>query len=410
MEEEHSEDYHKLSALRDELDSATVMIQKYSDLEQRYHVEVSTTKELLQKLSRSKGNHIEALSETFVQRRVQKRRDAEVQEVAKIPYFELLSVFKDGQEQVLIHDRLVSTSVAYDLIILIPSLTRYNTSNDGREVEYLDTVLAEYDRQLSELSANGIQLKVLIIVHAFIDEKFHKVFYDTKRKYHQRTEFIFMVPPIRFRDPYSDLFGVNYASPNNPYPGKIARQQTCDVLLMTKFVLNTFKFKYLMYSEDDFVPCPAMLDGLFKSLVLVEDYHSTTGGEEKGFCSLKLTVGLGGSILTKPVAEMFLKYSKDNIDLNPVDVLIDFILYWSGENYETCVTRGLTSYISQFSNLTHIGGISNWEERNDKKQFGERDFHCKHKLNLEWHLGKRIGLSVEERKCHNEISPVIPCV
>ena len=356
------------------------------------------------------GNHL-MNAKIYQQREIQQRRDASIVFIKKVPSFELVAVDKEGEERVLIHNRFVSTSVEYDLIILIPSLARYNHSAEhgfsGPPMEYLKNVVEEYSRQLKDLT---VKKKILIIVHAFEDEKYHQIFYETQQEYWQQDEFIFMVPPVRFTDPYSDIPNIVYASPTNPYPSRIARQQTCDVLLMTKFVLNTFKFKYLMYSEDDFVPCPSMLENLFKTLSSIENYHQSSAVDrERGFCSLKLTIGLGGSILTPSVAEMFLNYAKDNIDLNPVDILIDFILYFRGDGYKTCITEGLTSYISHLSNLTHIGEVSNWKERNDKTVFGDRNFHCAHNLNLEWHLGKSLGLAEQQRSCKNDI-PLRPCV
>src|SRR3989338_6452408 len=152
--------------------------------------------------------------------------------------------------------------------------------------------------------------------------------------------------------------------------------------MMTQFILNTFKFKYLLYTEDDFVPCQGMLENLFKLLEDIEYYHSNQNREkpdfENGFCSLKIATGLGGFILTPQSAEMYLKHVKDNIQLEPIDILINFVVYGreSGSSFDTCVKRGLSSYVIRKSQLKHIGGISNWSERNDEKKFGNRIIGC----------------------------------
>jgi len=350
-----------------------------------------------------RGNHMEDTK--IYEQTKSKRRWANRPVISKVPSFELLTIPKDGIEYLVMNDRLVSPDTEFDLIILIPSLARFNETTP---MDYLDRVLTEYSDQLKDIRGTK---KILIIVHAFEDEKYHHIFHECHNKFREVTEMVFLVPPGRFKDPYKDIPGVKYDSPTNSYPGRMARQQTCDVLQMTNYVLKTFKFKYLLFSEDDFVPCPGMFTKIFTTLSAIEEYHANPNiDREKGFCSLKLTLGLGGTILSRQAAELFLDHSKNNIDLNPVDVLIDFTLYYRGEGYKTCITENLTSYVLSTGHLIHIGGVSNWKERNNKKLFKDRNFDCALKMKIDWHFGKAIGLREVDRNCTHDNVNTVPCV
>jgi len=355
----------------------------------------------------SEGNILPIKEEIFVQRRKLDHTHYEDRVFTSFPSFSLLKVKSEGTENVIMQNRLIPTSIVYDVIVLIPTIARFD--GDGKSIDYVDQVLHEYRLQLQDMK---IKKNILIIVTAFSDSKHHKIFAEITDKYKDVKEMVFFIPPLRFKDPYADIEGVHYASPYNAYPGKLARQQSCDVIFLSDFIHKTFQYKYLIYSEDDFVPCPVAISSIFETMDNIESYHAnhTQFPEwEKGFCSLKLTVGLGGFLLSREVVPNFIDFSVNNIDVAPIDILILFVVYHDRSlGYPICTHLGLTSYVTRTSFFRHIGSISNWRERNDKVVFGARDYGCSFQQTGDWALGRTNHVSEMSRQCNHHST--IPCL
>ena len=309
---------------------------------------------------------------------------------------------------------MVPTDTVYDMLFLIPTLPRFEKTVDRRPVDYLLRVLREFKKQLGQVGDR----KVLFLIQTFSNtsSEHHSVFFKAQEEFSDVAEFVFMIPPFRFHDPFENLPGVDYADPWNVYPGHLARQQSCDMMLLTRFALETFRFKYLMYGEDDFVPCPNFMKRLFDALQRVERHHSEKPAPgENGFCSMKVTTGFGGFVLTEHTTRLFMEMMNRNIDFKPVDTVINYatVLYIAEKQpkYRTCIGEGLTSYIWQQSGLEHIGHVSNWEERNDKKKFGSRAVSCHSSLDkAEWQIGNSYIMKDEDRKCDRSRHDMYPCV
>ncbi|EFC50476.1 hypothetical protein NAEGRDRAFT_77797 [Naegleria gruberi] len=356
--------------------------------------------------------------EVFEQEKKRKRLPPNESPIVTLPTFIPMEVKKDKKRYAILNEYWIPKDEEFDLIVLMPTMARKDNGTDTL-LTYLNSTIYGYYHQLRVEPDPIIQgKKILFIIQAFVNEMEHELFYELREQYSHVKEFVFFVPPFRFTDPYRDVPKVNYRDPNNPYPGKMARQQTCDIAFLTDFILRNFKFKYLMYTEDDFVPCNNLLKTTFETLNDIEWFYSEENADrqefDKGFCSLKLATGLGGLILSPVSAEIFLKHIKDNIQLEPIDILVIFVLY-SREmtsSYDTCVRRGLSSYVYRKSQLEHIGGISNWVERNNHSKFGNRLYSCGWGLEggVLWDVGHANKFNPTHRKCPRNNRKLVPCV
>lgn len=191
----------------------------------------------------------------------------------------------------------------------------------------------------------------------------------------------------RMIDPYDDIPGHDYKHPDNMLPGKLARQQSCDVISTVKHALYNFKFKYFMFMEDDFIACENMISTVLNIL---------DNKLKDNECGLRISYGMNGVLLNRDDTIAFINYVEKNFQNLPIDLLIREFMF-----KKFCPPNRVL-YVYKQVLLEHIGGISTFPERNNPN-FRFKFPKCKTSMSFVWNLCEEERFSP---LCnHYELSP-----
>jgi hypothetical protein len=207
---------------------------------------------------------------------------------------------------------------------------------------------------------------------------------------------------MKFKDPFEDVPGLNYTSSHNIFPGHLARQQNADVVSMTRHILHNYQFDHFMFMEDDFITCDDMVKETLR--VMDELIH-----RDPSYCALRIAYGMNGIILPRKNLEDFTYFVECNIDMLPIDVLINWYQHHPEElmgpndqplPFLSCKQANKRSYFYKHILQEHIGLISSFSERN-KEGFRPGFPQC----------GATSPLVVEDSEKHIDCTSwsIIPC-
>ena len=179
---------------------------------------------------------------------------------------------------------------------------------------------------------------------------------------------------------------------NNPLsiPGAEVRQQSRDLVALFQHVLAlppSARGDLLLLMEDDFVPCEGMID-------MVARVVPRVASADAQWLALRISYGMNGIVL--PAGEddvgAFSRYLYAKLARLPPDML------W-GEWVAGQQSRGRTEYIYKFNLLDHVGDVSSFTERADRKPFPG----CHGLMEEVWSFPRQ---EMFKRACrHTDVSP-----
>eukprot|EP01080_Neovahlkampfia_damariscottae_P007389 gene7389-11711_t len=249
----------------------------------------------------------------------------------------------------------------YLITIGIPTIPRII---NGKTKKYLKITLESLYESLLEYKLfypNSVH-KIKVIVQLSDPKSNHEVFKKLSIDKRLKDDFYFYVPQKRDLDPHKDIPGHDYTAPTNYIPGSKARQQTFDVIHLTKTMLKKFPSDYIYYMEDDFFSCAYSIIELVRSI-------STLEMRRPDACSLSTSHGMNGLLIKRQDAFNFIIYAIKYSKNLAIDNLLQRMLYREPQfplEKEIFCKPKRRSYFYRRILLEHIGSISTFKERNKK--------------------------------------------
>eukprot|EP01080_Neovahlkampfia_damariscottae_P012316 gene12316-5990_t len=266
-----------------------------------------------------------------------------------------------------------NTKNEYLLILAIPTIARIG--KNGQLMEYLAKTCLSLLHNIKNYYRfeKDSKHKILVYVQSVNPQKEHLVFEKLRRDVRFSKYFVFDKLKKRKLEPHEDIRGHNYAAPNNAVPGKTARQQSFDVINLTKKIKKKYKTDYIMFMEDDFLACQKSIIETIRSIAVLELRR------DKELCSFSVSYGMNGILMRMKMASKFIEFAERDIQQLPIDNLYNrFVNDAPRNDFEKglfCRSNGRRLFTHRFILFEHIGDHSTFLERN-KPNFRPRFKTC----------------------------------